>query len=499
MPSLNVTNGPLKGKSHEVKDEVITLGRDPQATIRILDQGVSRNHAEVFKIGEMCFIRDLGSTNGTFVNSQKITEELLRQGDQVQIGNTILAFEEPGAVARSEIFEETPAAGEAEEPDFGRQATTIEIPLDKQRVRRQGDSTESAETGGAKLSLMSEAIRIFTRARDTKTLLNEMLRAAMDVTGADAGYVFLRDRKSGKIVPEATAQKPMSGVKVSRTIVRRVLQIPRAVLTSDAMLDDRFSGSASVVMENIRSVICAPLLVMDSPIGVLYLHRSGMERVFRAGDLEMATTLALQMGMALTALEAGARVRSTLLSVTRTLVSAIEHKDPQSQGHSDRVATYAMAIARQMGMSETEVEKAQLAALLHDVGKIVAPLPELPVDRVRGLPQHVKEVEKLLGPISDVEDLLPAIKYHHEKLNGSGILGLTSERIPKLARILCIANDLDNLLTHGGPKGEGLAVKDVLLDMGKRGGVEYDQEVVHALLICHRKGILFPSSAKASA
>src|SRR3990167_9537950 len=94
MPYIRVKTGPNKGKIFEVKDAVITIGRDDNQTIQILDQGVSRQHSEIFRIGEMCFIRDLHSTNGTFVNDQRVTEELLRSGDQVLIGSTLLVFED---------------------------------------------------------------------------------------------------------------------------------------------------------------------------------------------------------------------------------------------------------------------------------------------------------------------------------------------------------------------------------------------------------------------
>ena len=77
MPHLRVKTGPNKGKIYEVASEVITIGRDESQTIQVLDQGVSRQHAEIFSIGEMVFVRDLNSTNGTYVNNQAVTEEAL--------------------------------------------------------------------------------------------------------------------------------------------------------------------------------------------------------------------------------------------------------------------------------------------------------------------------------------------------------------------------------------------------------------------------------------
>ena len=96
MPVLRIRNGPDKGKVHEITDAPLTIGRDASESIQILDQGASRQHAEVFRVGEMCFIRDLDSKNGVFVNDERITEELLQIGDKIRIGSTVFVFEEAG-------------------------------------------------------------------------------------------------------------------------------------------------------------------------------------------------------------------------------------------------------------------------------------------------------------------------------------------------------------------------------------------------------------------
>lgn len=92
MPRLRIKHRDRTEDIVEVADKV-TLGRDALETIRITDKGVSRQHAEIFKVGEMVFIRDLNSTNGTFVNQKKVLEGELRDGDKIEIGETVLIFE----------------------------------------------------------------------------------------------------------------------------------------------------------------------------------------------------------------------------------------------------------------------------------------------------------------------------------------------------------------------------------------------------------------------
>src|SRR5437764_781989 len=94
MPQMRVKTGPQKGKVIPVSGtQAILIGREPSCQLQIVDRGVSREHAQIFRVGEMVFIRDLGSRNGSFVNEEKVQEELLREGDTVRVGNTQLVFE----------------------------------------------------------------------------------------------------------------------------------------------------------------------------------------------------------------------------------------------------------------------------------------------------------------------------------------------------------------------------------------------------------------------
>ena len=94
MPQVRVKSGTNAGSIFEVGEAPLLIGRDDRAEIQVLDQGVSRRLAEIFRMGEMFFIRDLDSRNGTFVNEERINEELLRDGDEVRIGSTIFGFED---------------------------------------------------------------------------------------------------------------------------------------------------------------------------------------------------------------------------------------------------------------------------------------------------------------------------------------------------------------------------------------------------------------------
>src|SRR5688572_32653396 len=109
MATIRVKTGPNKGKLYDIQDSPLTVGREDNQVIQILDQGVSRTHAEIFRLGGLCFVRDLNSTNGTFVNNIKVTEKALKPGDEMLIGRTIQAFED-------RIVEDDPDPGLSVEP-----------------------------------------------------------------------------------------------------------------------------------------------------------------------------------------------------------------------------------------------------------------------------------------------------------------------------------------------------------------------------------------------
>ncbi|MDQ7780259.1 MAG: FHA domain-containing protein [Planctomycetota bacterium] len=491
MPIIKVKMGTEKGRIYEISEKPLTMGRDASESIQIMDHGVSRQHAEVFKIGEMYFIRDLGSTNGTFVNDVKINEELLRAGDQIRIGSTVLVFED---VAHLMQEAESQVDYEAKEEADASPSTTLELRLDKEHELREKVKSIGKEVDSRNLMLLYEIAKIIGSERELQGLLNRSLNMLVDAVDADAGYIFLLEKGTEKLVPRANVDKGKGGeAKVSRTILKRVVQYPRSVLTSDAAMDDRFTASTSIVMKKIKSVICAPLVSMDRIAGAVYLHSAKQLKTFSSEDLELATAISIQLGMALTGFLAADRLRKMLAGVAKTLVAAAEMRDPNMEGHSERVANYSVAIAGQLKMSKPEISRIQLAALLHDVGKLGTTLANVPgVDAEKKKEEHVLIAEKFLANLPGFEDIVHMVKLHHEKLDGTGYpYRVEGDAIPIGAQIIAVADTFDTMANFGGVSGRSLTVKEILLDIGKMGGKQYDDKVIQALLVCHRNRTLF--------
>jgi len=494
MPQLRIKTGPNRDQVIPVTEELVSIGRDPSCTIQLYDTAASRNHAEVFLIGEMCFARDLGSRNCTFVNEEKIEEELLRVGDKIRIGSTVILFEDEHAGEAADGEERVPniafredeeSEGEEEPAEKDYQAS-IDLEVGKGKPR-----AAASKKAGTDLGLMLELARAMSAERHLKPLTEGILEIAAKGVDARIGIAFLRDARTGQLNPRAH-RGIQSGeqVRVSRTIIRAVFEKGKAVLTSDAAEDSRFKGSESVVLQGIHSVICVPLVSHERMIGVLYFEAESIDKPFEEEDLDLVTAIGLQASIAIQNVLAHAQQRRILVGAIRTLVAIAELQTPKTQGHSERVCTYAAAIAEQMKLSESENHNVQLAALLHDIGK-VATEHEGSGDAEEGAKTHVNRGLKLLENMFGMEDILPGIKFHHETMDGSGPEEVEGEKIPLMAKIIAVANEFDHLMDSGGKDGTGLPTKEALLEMSKLGGQTLDSEVVAALFVAHRSGKLF--------
>lgn len=482
MATIRVKTGPNKGKTYDIQESPLTVGREENQVIQILDQGVSRAHAEIFRLGEMCFVRDLNSTNGTYVNDVKITEESLRAGDEMLIGTTILVFEDlaPGR-----------AKGEGVEFEGDENAkietTTVELKVDTKGTRAIGKEVQSRN-----LTLISQLGRILRGERDFQVAQERTVEILCAAIGANQGFLFSIEQGTEKVIPRVVIETEDSGVdrKVSRTIVNRVKSSGLPLLTSDATLDERFSLSESVILKKIKSVICAPVQAGERVEGLLYFHSSKVDHSLTTEDLELVTSVALQVSMAAAATAQAERTRQRLTATIRAMAAAMEIGDPNQQGHSQRVTDYCTAIATQMALPVDDLRRLRVAALIHDAGKTAVRLstPNATAEQIQE--QHVQAAEKMITGIEGFEQILAAVRYHHERADGSGYpYKVKNADTPLMARILIVANAFDEACTEGGSAAQ--AGKDVIKDMAGKGGTLFDDEVIKALVICHRNGTLY--------
>lgn len=172
--------------------------------------------------------------------------------------------------------------------------------------------------------------------------------------------------------------------------------------------------------------------------------------------------------------------------VLYSLIAMIKERDSYTAGHSQRVAHYCQLIAKEMGYDEEEQNLLYKAAMLHDIGKIATPdaillKPEkLTQTEYAIIQEHVNVGVKILQDVPMFHDILEIIKHHHEKYDGSGYpMGVAGDMIPKLARVMMVADAFDAMTTnriYKHKKSTAQAIEEIL----ELSGIFYHPEVTQA-------------------
>jgi putative nucleotidyltransferase with HDIG domain len=185
--------------------------------------------------------------------------------------------------------------------------------------------------------------------------------------------------------------------------------------------------------------------------------------------------------------EAAEENRELFIGSIRMLAAAIDEKDPYTRGHSGRVAKYSTLIGRELGLSDEELDKLRIAALLHDVGKIgvedrVLKKPgALTAEEFELMKQHTVKGANIMRPVSQLKEMLPGIELHHEHMDGRGYpYGLTEQQIPMMARIIGVADTLDAMTTNR-PYQNAMELDYAMSRIRSLQGTKFDPVVVVAL------------------
>ena len=175
-------------------------------------------------------------------------------------------------------------------------------------------------------------------------------------------------------------------------------------------------------------------------------------------------------------------------STITTLARTIDAKSPWTAGHSERVSQMSVQIARVMGLGEVEIERLYRGGLLHDIGKIGVPLTiidkkgRLTDEEWAVMKSHVTMGAKILEPLTALEDVLPIVLYHHERFDGKGYeAGLGGTDIPRLARILCVADSYDAMRSDR-PYRAGRGPHETLEEIALCSGSQFDPEAAQAFV-----------------
>lgn len=253
-------SGPLKDSTIPLPEGEITIGREASNGIAIADPSVSRKHCLITYREGKFQVRDLESRNGTHVNRAAINEQWLQHGDEVATGDSSFLFlleEESAVVARGRV--------EFEDAQYNAETTIIHprdaVYLQPDRLLRELPATSQVARN---LNALLKISRIVHAIRDLEELQGQLLDLIFEVAPAGRGAILLSDSEGhqfNSLFARTRQPGQIQWVKVSRTIARQVLEQGIAILGSDVAGSDNLREVESLVVAQVRSLLCVPLTV----------------------------------------------------------------------------------------------------------------------------------------------------------------------------------------------------------------------------------------------
>ncbi len=265
---------------------------------------------------------------------------------------------------------------------------------------------------------------------------------------------------------------------LKRGIIKYAMMTGEEYLVRNVDEDDIFYKD---VAES-KSAFAIPLRTKEGVVGVFEIER-GRTDAFTEEDMRILRIFARIVAITLQRVEYLVDIKKTFLGTVEALTYAIELKDPYTHGHSRRVADHSIAIAKALGLPKETIERIELAALLHDIGKIgirgsVLDKPaRLTDDEYEEIKKHPVLGAELVGKIETLRDIAKIIRHHHERCDGKGYPdGLTCDEIPLESKIIAIADAFDAMISDR-PYRKALSVEEALEIIEKDGGNQWDAAI----------------------
>jgi putative methionine-R-sulfoxide reductase with GAF domain len=300
--ALEIKNGPRAGERFRLVEERTVIGRHPACDIVLDVSSVSRQHAAITVIGLMAFIEDLRSRNGTTVNGKQFEgKRLLEDGDEVQICDQRLEFSSNMPLSAERVLSDSALGLGAEMVESGIGDSFIVSQVEVSRPSSANDVVALAEV---KLRAMVGLNRAIGASLSLGEVLPRLLDGLFEIfPHAERGFVLLTDSKSNRLVLRARKQRGAvepGPLKLSLSLMDKVVQSRRAVLSADTTNDSRFRMADSVADCRILSVMCVPFIGNDGVVlGVVQIDSQDLRHVFRKEDLDVLAGIAEQLSKAI--------------------------------------------------------------------------------------------------------------------------------------------------------------------------------------------------------
>jgi putative nucleotidyltransferase with HDIG domain len=479
---LRGINGDVEGTVWEA-ESILRAGRMATLEIVLDDSSVSRRHAELKHTPAGWRVRDLGSTNGTFLNGTRLGngEHPLRPHDIVRCGNVTLVVE---------------SLRDGRDEDFVNGAENLQVAAFASNSfddALQGLVFDADRTPrpGQQLVALLRAGHHLGHLESEEELLHTILNDAVSTLEAQRGAIVLADGPNSplRLRALATGQSQVgSRHGFSQSIAQRSFQRGESVLCN-VEEDPELAGARSIAEGTMASVLCVLLRTPRKRLGVLHLDRGPMQRPFTKQDLHLADAIAANVSAGIESAQLLRKQRDLFVKMISIMAQLVEMRDDYTGKHTERVTKYSLLLAEQLDLSADKKQLIEYGAPLHDIGKIgiddaILRKPgRLTPGEFEEMKLHTVKGAEILEQVPDLpREVIEIVRSHHERWDGQGYPdALKGAAIPELARIVAVADAFD-AMTSDRPYREGMAADLAFAEVERQKGRQFDPNVAAAFL-----------------
>lgn len=442
-------NEALRDRIKGLGFDIEPLGKSIEEVFNFLPKGVAAEYLEVFKNGKLL-----------------VTEE------SVKIGNKEFISE----VRKIPVFD-------------GSRVSQVVTLIHDITERKREEQIKSV------LYKISNEVTNAQNLQGLFQLIRDQLGTIIDTKNF---FVALRNKNDSTISLAyfTDEQEESKSVPAGKTLTSYVIEHNRSLLVTDNDIRQmKRAGQIDLISTAAKVWLGVPLRLKDDVIGALVVQNYHDPTVYTRKDLEILEFVSEQVAAAVERKKVDEevklnfqRLKKTSTSIIFTMAKILELRDPYTAGHQQRVARLACAIAREMGLSEEQVDGIFMASLIHDIGKIYVPaeilnrpakLNETEMDLVKTHPNIGYDIVKEIDFAQPVDRM---IVQHHERIDGSGYpCGIDDSSIIMEARILAVADVVEAMASHR-PYRPALSIDEALGEIDRYRNSLYDTHVVDACL-----------------
>jgi HD-GYP domain-containing protein (c-di-GMP phosphodiesterase class II) len=356
------------------------------------------------------------------------------------------------------------------------------------RIRTARFEAEARAKAFSRLATLSAELETLT---DARTITKRGLETLLELTGLDGAVYYEYSNNTIRTVELCGTYPPgivTPEVVVSGTgLISQVLKRKQPMMIEDYQ---EFPNATPRILEHqVRTLIFAPVMLENHVHGFVSASSFGEVKTTPDGTLEFVSFLCARIARALERADQIQEIYATRAATFQTLGLALEARDFETKGHTDRVVRHSLALGRAFKLDEDALQSLEWGAYLHDIGKIAIPdailLKPGPLspEEWTGIREHPQVGYDILEELHFLPlETLQIVRSHQERMNGSGYPdGLIGAEIPFLARLFAVVDVFDALISRR-PYKEAWTLEATLTELRAQAGVTLDAEVVNALI-----------------